>query len=59
MSALGRLLAVLCCLWVAVSAVATLWGRPSEALAFGSFCVAVAVLVPLVWELADPDPERQ
>lgn len=52
MSPSGRVIAALCCLWVAVSAVATLWSRPEEALAFGSFCVAV-VVVPFAWSLAD------
>lgn len=51
----SKALTALICLWVAISVVATLWSRPEEALAFGSVCVAVVVIVPLVWPLADPD----
>jgi|GEM_PF-2742221 len=56
MNRLGRVIAALCCLWMAVSVVGTLWSRPEEALAFGSFCVAVGVIVPLIWRVTDPDP---
>jgi len=59
MSRLGRVIAVLCGLWVAVSIVMTLWARPEEALAFASFCVAVTVIVPLAWRFADPSPNQK
>ncbi|QPV63196.1 hypothetical protein I7X12_00750 [Halosimplex litoreum] len=51
----GRAVAVLCGLWLTVSVVATLWSRPEEAFAFGSFCVAVAAIVPLAWRVTDPN----
>jgi len=56
MRSLGtKAIAVLCGLWVTGSVVATLWSRPAEALAFGSFVIAVVVVIAVGWPLTDPD----
>jgi drug/metabolite transporter superfamily protein YnfA len=55
MNLFGRVVAALCGLWVAVSIVVTLWSRPTEALAFGSVCVAVVAIVPLAWRVTEPN----